>query len=845
MSSPLGWPTFRLLNLRSLRYQPLRAVLAVIAIAASVAMSVAGVILVESLDRSIEETLDDLSGPSAMRVVGPFTRAGVDPAVVETVAGVDGVGAAVPVVTAVAIAQTERGEPVPILALGVDCRIEAVIGAFACEEQTLRSPTEGPVLTSTSLEKQAGRGADIRTDQGRVPLAGATRNDDLDGINDGRIAVFELETSQRLFDRGRNVDVVYVRPASGIAAETLKARVAAAVPGSYMVLDADEPAPWMTSRGPLIPLLAVAVLLGLGLSVVLVYNIVALSLADRRRDIAVASAVGVSPRSLTAGAVAEAALLGLFGGVSGIPAGILAAGPVVGSFASTISEQSTGLRITMHVPASAAIIGLLIGVVVGVVSAMVPAWRARRLDLAAELHGRAVTAEEAPRRSVVRIAVLLAVTALTIGLSFIAQRDGALESWQPPLGGIALLSVGIGVFAVAGAIAPFVIVAVLRFLRNRGGPLHVALANLVSRPRRTSVIATAVSAAVGMACVLGALLPSTRSTMARSELAAAAGSVSVTTLPLNNSSNIDARPSIRLERDLERVPGVAQVDGSYMQEITDREGSYSVRAFGGVAEWTFPPVAGETGIVPLERGEAVIGTSLARSRGLRPGSVLRVATPTGSVPLRVAGIWSASYDNGYTAIVSVPTYRGISTTGAPHTISVKPADGTSQEELASAIRAADLDVDAKVMTSRAAAIALADEVTKQGDPFWTLQRLMLFVALVATLSTLLLVGVQRRRELGILGAVGFGPIAVARMTVFEAVAAGLAGAGLGVIGSLAVFEVLRNAAGVSIGVRPDFSFNPMSGVSATLLATIVVIVGAALPAWRAARVPIVEAIRDE
>lgn len=837
--------TFRLLNLRSLRHQPLRAVLAVTAIAASVAMTVAGVILVESLDRSIEETLDDLSGPSAMRVIGPFTRAGVDPSVVKTIAGVDGVSAAVPVVTAVAIAQTEQGEPVPMLALGVDCRIEAVIGAFACEEGALPSQTDRPILTSTSLEAQAGRGADIRTDLGRVPIEGAIRNDGLDEINDGRIAIFELKTSQRLFDRGRNIDVVYVRPASGVGVDTLKARVAAAVPETYLVLDADEPAPWMTSRGPLIPLLALAVLLGLGLSIVLVYNIVALSLADRRRDLAVASAVGASPRALTVGAVAEAGLLGLLGGVAGIPAGVLAAGPVVGSFASTISEQATGLRITMRVPSSAVMIGLLIGILVGIVSAIVPAWRARRLDLAAELHGRAVTAEEAPRRSVARIAILLAASGATLVLSFIAQRNGALESWQPPLGGIALLSVAIVTFAAAGAIAPFVIVGVLRFLRNRGGSLHVALANLVSRPRRTSVIATAVSAAVGMACVLGALLPSTRSTMTRSELAAASGSVSVTTLPLNNASNVDTRPSLQLFGDLERLPGVARVDGSYMQEITDDLGSYSIRSFGGVSTWTFSRVAGETGIVPLTRGDAVIGTSLARSRGLRPGSVLRVATPTGWTPLRVAGIWSASYDNGYTAIVSVPVFRRISATGAPHTISVKPTHGTSQDELASAITAARLDVDANVMTSQAAADALADEVTEQGDPFWTLQRLMLFVALVATLSTLLLVGVQRRRELGILGAVGFGPIAVARMTVLEAIAAGLAGSGLGVIGSLAVFEVLRNAAGVSIGVRPDFSFNPGAGVSATLLATVVVIIGAALPAWRAARLPIVEAIRDE
>jgi putative ABC transport system permease protein len=836
---------FRVLNLRYVRRQPLRATLTVAAIAGAVAMTVASMILIASLDRSLAEAVKGVSGPAALRVIGPLTRGGVDPSVVRKVEATDGVATAVPVVHAVAVAQTVGGEPRHLLAIGVDCRIEALVGQFGCDARSLQARRDGPVLVSARLVREVGEGADIRTDQGRVPIRGAVVNDALDTTNSGRVAVFDLQVAQRLFDRGRNFDAIYIVPKKGADLAGLRSRLEGAVGPTNLVLRGDEPAPWMTSRGPLIPLLMLGLVMGIGLSMLLVYNILSLALADRRRDLAVAGAIGTSPRRLVAGIVGEAALLGLVGGLIGIAGGLVVSRPMVTSFATLISEQATGLKVNVHVPGSAPIVGLLIGALVGAASTFVPARRALRIDLAAELHGRAVLTEDAPRRSFLRAALLLGAAAITMGLSALSIRDGALAPWQPPLGALCLILAAVLVFAAVGALAPIVIVGTLRFLRNTGGPLRVAMANLVSRPRRTSVIATAVGAAVGLACVLGALIPATRATILKSELAGTDASVSVTTLPLNNSSNIDTRPSPELIAALKDVPGVASLNYSHESEVTDDEGVYSVRTFGHVKRWPFETVRGETGNAPLDRGEAILGTSIARARGLRPGSTLQVATPTGYVPLRIAGIWNSSFDNGYNVTVAPEVFEKFFGTPAPHWISVRAEPGVSPTELARRIELARIDPDANVMTGHEATNALADEIADQAAPFWTLQRLLLFVALVGTLSTLLLVGVQRRRELGVLGAVGFSPMALGRMTLTEALAAGFAGSVLGIIGSLAVFQVLRNASAVSIGVRTEYRFEPLSALAATALAAVVVAAGAALPAWRAARVQVVEAIRDE
>ena len=204
-------------------------------------------------------------------------------------------------------------------------------------------------------------------------------------------------------------------------------------------------------------------------------------------------------------------------------------------------------------------------------------------------------------------------------------------------------------------------------MRNMGGPLRVALANLVSRPRRTAVIATAVGAAVGMACVLGALIPATRATILQSELAGGSDEVSVSTLAAQQREQC-RRTALGSDcsAGLANVPGVARIDRGFTQEITDEHGVYSVRAFENVEQWTFETIRGETGEVPLARGDMVVGTSLARARGLRPGSTLQVATPTGYVPIRVAGIWASSYDNGYSAVVSPAVFERLFGRRVPH-----------------------------------------------------------------------------------------------------------------------------------------------------------------------------------
>jgi putative ABC transport system permease protein len=110
-------------------------------------------------------------------------------------------------------------------------------------------------------------------------------------------------------------------------------------------------------------------------------------------------------------------------------------------------------------------------------------------------------------------------------------------------------------------------------------------------------------------------------------------------------------------------------------------------------------------------------------------------------------------------------------------------------------------------------------------------------------------GRQRRREVGILKAVGFSDGAVFRMLAGEAAAVGLVGAALGLAGA----AVLGSAGTLALRSRAEVREFLATGVvlpslptvaAAVAIVLVVMLTGALVPAVRAARLPPAEAIRQ-
>ena len=838
--------TIRVLALRRLRQQPLRAIIASISVAAGVALAISLVIVVNSVNTSVRDHGRKLAGPTPLRVVGATSRGGLDERVIDKVAQTDGVAVAVPLVQAVTLAEDADHHTTPILAFGIDCRVEAIVGSFGCNNDTLAAAArdDAPPFVSESLVRSLGPGAVLRTDIGSLPLDQAPRIEGLANLNGGRAVVMPVARAQALFARPGVIDVIYVQPEPGTDLGALQHRLEGVVGPVNGVLDAQDPPPVVgVLLIQFIPLFSLLAILGLAVGAVLVYNTVTLSVEERRRQLAIVGALGGTRRVIVGGTLVEAGVLGLLGGLLGALGGIVVAGPITSSL-SNFTERVAGIKLAVHAPPSTFVLSALLGLVVGVFAAWRPARRGSRLDIAAELSNRDLR-DETSVKSTTRRAILFS-TILVIGLDgcAIAQNNGALEQWQAVLAPLAYVVAVAFATLLSAALAPLVLRAVGRRLVGSRAPGRLALANLTREPGRTGVMAVALGMAVGVAFMTASYSVAVRDTITDSLTKNLRG-VAVSSLEPNNNVNIDAKLAPATIDAIAKLPNVAETKRGASVVV-----GHDANELIGVDAFEDPFLNGELldgskDRTRFDAGEVLIGQGLARRKDLRAGDTFSLDTPTGRVDVKILGVWLNGDFGGFNVTMAYPLLEQLYGPQPTGGLNVIPKPGVTPEQLAAEIKAANLDADLRVQTASQLAKDISKGVETQLSSFWALQRALLATAFVAVLTTLLLVGVQRRRELGLLAAVGMQPKELARMVLVEALLVGVVGSLVGILVSLPMYGGLLLIAPVLIGFKEPFIVDPSSAVFYGVVAVVVALLGAAWPAWRTSRIEVLAALQYE
>lgn len=836
----------RILALRRLRRQPLRALIAAISVAAGVSLAISLLIVVNSITTSIRDHGRELAGPAPLRVIGATSRGGLDQRVTDAVEKTDGVGAAIPMVQAITLVEDAQKHETTVLALGVDCRVEAIVGAFGCTDATLGASGDGtaPPFVSASLAGSLGAGAALRTDVMRIALDGAPTIKGLDELNGGRAVVMPIARAQTLFARPGLIDVVYVQPKPGTDLAGLKARLEQTVGPVNGVLAADDPPPVLgVLLISFVPLFSLLTILGLAIGAVLVYNTVSLSVEERRRQLAIVGALGGTGRVLVGGTLAEAGVLGLVGGVLGAFGGLLVAGPITSSLA-TYTQRASGMSLEVHAPPSTFVLSALLGLAVAVFAALKPARRARRIDVAAELSNRDLRDETSAKSTTRRAIVFAAVVVVALDGCVIAQNHGALEPWQATLAPIAFVVAVGGCTLLVGALAPLVMRMIGGRLAGRGAPGRLAVANLIREPGRTGVMAVALGMAVGVAFITASYTSGVRQGVTENLTKNLRG-VAVSTLEPNNTFNIDAKLSPATIDAIAALPNVDRVDRLGGVVVGhDSSGLISVSAVESPS-LSAELLNGTKDRARLDAGEVLIGQGLARETGLRAGDVLHLDTPTGVVDVPVQGVIQNGDFGGRNVQMSYVLLEKLYGPQPVDGINVIPVRGVTDDQLAGQIKAAELDPDLRVQTASQLADDISKGIESQLASFWALQRALLATAFVAVLTTLLLVGVQRQRELGLLAAVGMQPSELARMVFVEAALVAVVGAVVGVAVSVPMLGGLVLIAPILIGFREPFVVDPISALVYVVVAVVVALLGAAWPAWRTSRIEVLTALAYE
>jgi putative ABC transport system permease protein len=377
-----GWLSFRRIHLAALIADWRRTLLSVIGVALGVTVVLGVLILKSELVRPFDAFGPSLSHAADKGVVEVTPNvSGRLP--IETVnrlhAEVAGADAVIPIVaglTPVDVAGGTHG----FFLLGGSCQIELLVGPFNCEQRARDvKPADGPGVPLQIPTVIAERHGLRLGDELRIP-----------GLPPGSA---HLGWTFQEFDRveGINGGYVLLAPSGDIAASLLGSpgyATAAFVlprPGAEIRADIDRAIAGVATAGPPRPHLPavfegatqslnLTALAGIIVGVLIAVNTILLAVEDRRAVMGTIGAIGAKPVGLFGGMLGEGAVVGLLGGLLGVPSGFLFGTYLVDRFGRSMLAGSGG-TIAAHFTPNLIVIGAAAGIVCGILAMIGPAAR--------------------------------------------------------------------------------------------------------------------------------------------------------------------------------------------------------------------------------------------------------------------------------------------------------------------------------------------------------------------------------------------------------------------------------------------------------------------------------------
>jgi putative ABC transport system permease protein len=364
----------------------------------------------------------------------------------------------------------------------------------------------------------------------------------------------------------------------------------------------------------------------------------------------------------------------------------------------------------------------------------------------------------------------------------------------------------------------------------------LALRNLRQRPVRTGLTVAGIAIAVGCALSLLALSRGVQAG-ARASLNEIGGDLIV--MPKNAASLFSGFiPESALDR-IAAIPGVARLSGALVAYAPSSAGN--VLTFGWSDDsflWKNIPLPQGRAPLPGESRVAVLGDAVAAALGKKLNDELDLFGQTFKI-IGIAG-YGASV-NRSVVLVRLADLQDVSYRPRQVTIAhVGVTDPGDRGELAR-IREA-------IQAPRNVVAAPAAEVLDHDRNFIILRAVALAAAVIAAvmsalnvITALAMATQERTREIGIFSAIGWSGGRIMRSIVIEGVALWAIGCALGVGLSFAVAKAVLYIpiVGRLIAFRPGLAL--IAPVVGTALALCVL--GALVPAWRAARMLPAEALR--
>ena len=862
-----GWLPFRRVHLAALIADWRRTLLSVIGVALGVTVVLGTFILKSELARPFDSFGPSLTHAAASGVieVTPNVNGRLPIELVDRLrTDVAGAEAVIPIVaglTPVDVAgrssptqlrppgssPAQLRPPVGFFLLGGSCQIELLVGSFNCEQRARdEKPAVGPGVPLEIPAVIAQRHGLRLGDELRIP-----------GLPPGSAHVGWTFPE---FDRveGINDGYVLLAPSADVAATMLSSPgyVTAAFvvprPGTEPMADIERVIAGVATAGPPRPhqpavlengvqALNLTVLAGVLIGFLIALNTILLAVEDRRAVMGTIGAIGAKPVGLFGGMLCEGAVVGLLGGLLGVPSGFLLGTYLVDRLGQAMLSGSGG-TIAAHFTPSLIVIGPVAGIVSGILAMLGPAVRLAREGPLASMAsaGGVQRARTIPRWPLIAGVVMLAGAVV---FSKIFAR-GALP-----------LSMGIDGLTVAMFGVAFVTV----WIAPRGAMLFVGLLTLarpdVGRLLRADVqryaLLFALSAAILAAETSLAIGSQSMQVLGAEQVSAQKVDRLPTALLISGQSVLDQRDGLLADSTFKLVTDAAggrNVSSRWRSTISS--GTLSRLVIGVTpGDWYSEAMYQPTGVHDtlwqgLRQGELGLSEVAASRLGVATGDTVELPTVEGPKRYRVAGIFRPQMINdtavGDIVLASESLARS-DWAAVRDQVAVDypaPEDATAHRDdflnLGAGLSVYDNDEWRSVATTG---------ITRFLEPLTVAGYVVMAAAGLSVLNVFVLGLVQRRRERAVLRAIGVTPWQEQAVVIAHAGVLALMVAAIGGLGGLGIAYLWSLGAPVYYGIRIDWEVMGLPLRTGLAAVTVLVLAAAVYPVIHSRRLETVELLR--
>jgi putative ABC transport system permease protein len=659
------------------------------------------------------------------------------------------------------------------------------------------------------------------------------------------IAGLILPEAQRITDKRGEFDQILVAADQGTSETALQRRIQRVTPASLLVETAKQNAERNSDQirediGFLRIALLVFAFVALFVGAFLIFNTFSITVAQRIKEFGMLRTLGAGRGQILGSVVVEALAIGVLGALLGLACGYAIAVGLNALFVAIGIDLPTTSLVTKN---RTIVVSLLIGIGVTLVSSFVPALRATRVPPIAAL--LALELPQSRRRGIVvaALAVLLGVAGLAMVLvGLFGSASGGSAAGLMGAGAVAVL-LGVSLFSPR-LVRPLASLAgrPLEILRRLTGRL--ARENTQRNPARTAVTAAALMIGLAVVAFVTVFAAGIKSSIATAVDESFQGE-----LVLQNSDGFS--PISPLAADAARqVPGVALVSTvrAAQAKVQDGGGKKRVSALAPDAnavltiDWT---EGGPETLRQLTDREVIVDKSLASDNDLERGDKVRFLTQIGARPeLTVIGEFEDKAELLGSAIVTQGLMARAFDQKDDVLDFVKLAPGANSTSVQGRLVAA-MDREfpvVEVRNQQELKENQEEQINQLLGLIYALLALAVIVSLFGIANTLALSIHERTRELGMLRAIGMSRRQVRTMIRYEAVITALIGALLGMVIGV-IFAALIAQPLKDEGFALSYPVGQL--LILLLFAALAGVLAAILPARRASRLDVLQALQYE